>query len=109
MRVFQGILLSLIVLAAPIYGQTETANPVRVEIDLNRQTAYLIRGRHIVASSPISSGRYGHLTRPGSFKVVEKERNHHSTIYGKIVDGSGRTIVADADIDMKVPRGGHFV
>ena len=59
--------------------------------------------------SPISSGRYGHLTRTGSFKVLEKEINHHSSIYGKIVDANGKTIVADADIDMKVPRGGKFV
>ena len=59
--------------------------------------------------SPISSGRYGHLTETGSFKVIEKERSHHSSIYGKIVDGSGRTVVADADVDMHVPAGCRFV
>src|SRR3989449_8838081 len=59
--------------------------------------------------SPISSGRYGHLTETGSFKVIEKERSHHSSIYGKIVDGYGRTVVADADVDMHVPRGCRFV
>ncbi len=59
--------------------------------------------------SPISSGRYGHLTETGSFKVIEKERSHHSSIYGKIVDGYGRTIVADADVDMHVPGGCRFV
>src|SRR5438552_13437674 len=59
--------------------------------------------------SPISSGRYGHLTETGSFKVIEKERSHSSSIYGKIVDASGRTVVADADVDMRVPRGSKFV
>ena len=59
--------------------------------------------------SPISSGRYGHLTETGSFKVIEKERNHHSSIYGKIVDSYGRTVIADADVDMRVPRGCRFV
>jgi hypothetical protein len=88
-------------------GQNE--NPFQVEIDLQQQRAYLIRGRRIVMQSPISSGRYGHLTEAGSFKVIEKERNHYSSIYGKIVDGSGRTVVADADIEMKVPRGCKFV
>ena len=44
-----------------------------------------------------------------NIEVLEKEINHHSSIYGKIVDANGRTIVADADIDMKVPRGGKFV
>lgn len=82
---------------------------VSVEIDLQQQMAYLIRGRHVVLSSPISSGRAGHLTGTGSFKVIEKERNHYSSIYGKIVDAAGNTVVADADVDMKVPRGCKFV
>lgn len=87
----------------------QNENPYRVEIDLSQQTAYLIRGRRIVMQSPISSGRYGHLTGTGSFKVIEKERNHYSSIYGKIVDRYGRTVVADADVDMKVPAGCKFV
>jgi L,D-transpeptidase catalytic domain len=87
----------------------ETESPSRVEIDLGQQTAYLIRGHRLVLRSPISSGRYGHLTETGSFKIIEKERNHYSSIYGKIVDANGNTIVADADVDMKVPRGGKFV
>ena len=80
-----------------------------VEIDLQEQRAYLLQNGRPVLSSPISSGRYGHLTSGGSFKVIEKERNHYSSIYGKIVDASGRTIVADADVDMKVPSGCRFV
>ena len=94
-------------LAAIAWAQSE--NPYRVEIDLNQQTAYLIRGRWVVMQSPISSGRYGHLTETGSFKVIEKERNHYSSIYGKIVDANGRTVVADADVDMRVPRGCKFI
>ena len=80
-----------------------------VEIDLQQQTAYLIRGRQVLLSSPISSGRSGHLTETGSFKIIEKERNHFSSMYGKIVDANGRTVVADADADMRVPRGGKFI
>jgi L,D-transpeptidase catalytic domain len=84
-------------------------NPLSVEIDLQRQTAYLVEGRRLLLQSPISSGRYGHLTQTGAFKVIEKERRHYSSIYGKIVDASGHTIVADADVDMKVSRGCKFV
>ena len=73
------------------------------------QRAYLLQNGHVVMASPISSGRYGHLTETGSFKVIEKERNHYSSIYGKIVDASGRTVVADADVDMRVPAGCKFV
>jgi len=80
-----------------------------IEIDLQEQTAYLIRNGRAVLSAPISSGRFGHLTETGSFKVIEKERDHFSNLYGRIEDAQGNTIVADADSDMPVPRGGKFV
>jgi hypothetical protein len=103
----RGILV--VVLSILAWSRVFAAPGYSVQIDLQQQTAYLIRGRNLVLESPISSGRYGHLTETGSFKVIEKERNHYSSIYGKIVDASGNTIVADADVDMKVPRGGRFV
>jgi L,D-transpeptidase catalytic domain len=80
-----------------------------VEIDLEEQTAYLLQNRRVVLASPISSGRYGHLTERGLFKVLEKERTHYSSMYGKIVDSRGNTIVADADADMPIPSGGKFI
>jgi lipoprotein-anchoring transpeptidase ErfK/SrfK len=80
-----------------------------VEIDLEQQTAYLLKNGRPVLASPISSGRYGHLTKTGSFKILEKERTHYSSMYGKIVDARGNTIVADADADMRVPGGGKFI
>jgi lipoprotein-anchoring transpeptidase ErfK/SrfK len=61
------------------------------------------------SSLAISSGRFGHLTERGSFKILEKERNHYSSLYGKIVDSRGNTVVADADADMAVPSGGKFI
>ena len=93
-----------------LIGSVARADPgYSVEIDLEQQTAYLIRGRHIVLASEISTGRSGHLTETGSFKIIDKERNHFSSLYGKIVDRNGRTVVADADADMAVPRGGKFL
>jgi lipoprotein-anchoring transpeptidase ErfK/SrfK len=72
-----------------------------VEIDLEEQMAYLLQNGRPVLASPISSGRYGHLTKGGSFKILEKERTHYSSMYGRIV--------ADADADMPVPPGGKFI
>lgn len=92
--------------AALSLGQTPTTS---VEIDLQQQIAYLIENGRAVLAAPISSGREGHLTETGSFKVLEKESNHFSTLYGRIVDARGNTILADADADMPVPRGGKFV
>jgi lipoprotein-anchoring transpeptidase ErfK/SrfK len=103
-----GGLLAIILLLGTVRSIFAAAG-ISVEIDLERQMAYLIQGRQIVLQSPISSGRPGHLTEGGSFHVIEKERNHLSSIYGKIVDADGRTVVADADVDMKVPRGEKFI
>jgi lipoprotein-anchoring transpeptidase ErfK/SrfK len=80
-----------------------------VEIDLGDQKAYLLYDGRAVMESPISTGRYGHLTPAGSYQITNKDLNHTSSIYGKIVDRSGRTVVADADIDMIVPAGTRFV
>src|SRR4051812_42309971 len=99
------IAILLVLGASAAYAQSGYS----VEIDLEQQTAYLIQGRRIVLASQISSGRSGHLTETGSFKIIEKEQNHFSSLYGKIVDRNGRTVVADADADMAVPRGGKFI
>src|SRR4026208_344453 len=80
-----------------------------VEIDLQEQRAYLLQNGRPVLASPISSGRYGHLTKTASFAVLGKERKQYSSMYGKIVDANGNTVVADADADMQVPRGGKFI
>jgi lipoprotein-anchoring transpeptidase ErfK/SrfK len=80
-----------------------------VEIDLQQQTAYLIEDGQVTLATPVASGRYGHLTPNGSFKILEKERNHYSSMYGKIVDSRGNTVVSDADADMRVPPGGRFI
>ena len=82
---------------------------ISVEIDLQEQMAYLLQNGRPVLASPVSSGRYGHLTKTGSFTILEKERTHYSSMYGKIVDARGNTVVADADADMQVPRGEKFI
>jgi len=102
MRVILGLTLFFCA-AALLRGETS------VEIDLQEQRAYLLQNGRPVLASPISSGRYGHLTKTGSFTVLEKERNHYSSMYGKIIDANGNTVVADADADMQVPRGGKFI
>lgn len=101
----RGILGLTIFFCAAALLRAETS----VEIDLQEQRAYLLQNGRPVLASPISSGRYGHLTRTGSFKVLDKERSHYSSMYGKIVDARGNTVVADADADMQVPRGGKFI
>jgi hypothetical protein len=60
--VFQGIASAvpiLLLTVAQVFGQ----NPgTSVEIDLEEQTAYLLQNGRPVLATPISSGRYGHIT-----------------------------------------------
>jgi lipoprotein-anchoring transpeptidase ErfK/SrfK len=66
-------------------------------------------GEEIAADGPISSGKRGHSSPTGHFTVMEKDPNHHSTLYGDYVDSSGRTVRAgvSAQID-SAPSGTHF-
>ncbi|MBV8377897.1 MAG: L,D-transpeptidase [Verrucomicrobia bacterium] len=80
-----------------------------VQLDLTEQKAYLLYHDRAVMESPISSGRPGHLTPAGTFQITNKDLNHVSSIYGRIVDRQNRTVVADADTDMPTPAGTRFV
>ena len=80
-----------------------------VELDLTEQKAYLLYHERSVMESPICSGRPGHLTPTGTFHVTDKDLNHVSSIYGRIVDRWKRTVVADADVDMPTPAGTRFI
>src|SRR6476469_10827368 len=92
-RLSSAVFASALAFGSAFAQQAETS----VEIDLQEQKAYLIRDRHVVLSTPICSGRPGHLTETGSFHVIEKERYHYSSIYGRIEDPYRRTILARSE------------
>ena len=85
------------------------AGEYSIEIDLEEQRAYLLFHNRMVLESPICSGRANYPTPTGSFHVIEKDALHRSSLYGKIVNSEGRTVIADADADMTVPPGMRFV
>jgi lipoprotein-anchoring transpeptidase ErfK/SrfK len=99
---------------APIYispiADTVTSDDTRVVVSISKQRAYLLRGDDVVIDSPISSGKRGHETPTGSFSVMEKDKDHHSSIYGDYCDRSGRIVRAgiSAHID-SAPSGTRFV
>jgi lipoprotein-anchoring transpeptidase ErfK/SrfK len=101
--------LSVILTLATTLAAHAAGPDVAIEIDLSKQKAYLLHDGGVVYESPISSGRSGFRTRTGNFQVVEKDEDHLSSLYGSIVDSSGRTLVAGADSGMKVPPGGKFI
>ncbi len=86
-----------------------TADNTHIVVSIPNQRAYLMIGEQIVADGPISSGKRGHETPHGHFTVMEKDPNHHSSLYGDFVDGRGRVVRAgvSAHID-SAPSGTHF-
>jgi hypothetical protein len=82
----------------------------RIDIDLTNQRALLIQNGRVVLDSPISSGRPGHETPTGTFKVTDKDVNHASSFYGFFGDPMTKQIVVpDADTAKRVPPGLEFV
>jgi lipoprotein-anchoring transpeptidase ErfK/SrfK len=86
-----------------------TPDNVHIVVSVPKQRAYLMIGEQIVADGPISSGKRGHETPRGHFNVMEKDPNHHSSLYGDFVDRSGRVVRAgvSAHID-SAPSGTPF-
>ena len=57
--------------------------PVTVAISLQRQLAYVYRGKTLLGASTISSGSKGHTSPVGRFTILEKQRLHHSNRYSE--------------------------
>ncbi|MEP6603671.1 MAG: L,D-transpeptidase family protein [Spartobacteria bacterium] len=86
-----------------------TSDNIHIVVSIPKQRAYLMVGDKIAIDAPISSGKRGHSTPTGHFPVLEKDPNHHSTLYGDFVDPYGRIVRAgvSARID-SAPSGTHF-
>jgi len=54
-----------------------------IEIDLSRQVGYAIDDGDVIFSGKISSGKPGHRTPVGFFRISEKKRYHKSNLYPK--------------------------
>jgi hypothetical protein len=82
----------------------------KILINLTKQQAFFFRGKVIVGSTNISSGRRDYETPPGKYSVTQKDAHHVSSEYGQYVARSGAVLIHDADINRtRPPRGAHFV
>jgi lipoprotein-anchoring transpeptidase ErfK/SrfK len=81
-----------------------------IVVSLRAQEAYLYRGKVLVASTRISSGREGYRTPIGRFRVTRKDIDHRSSLYGDYVDDSGKIVKANVDSRHgRRPPHSHFV
>jgi lipoprotein-anchoring transpeptidase ErfK/SrfK len=72
--------------------------PPAIQIVLSDQRAYFYKGQQLVGDSVISSGKKGFETPPGTYKVIQKDKNHASNLYGDYVDEDGEVVQANVDV-----------
>ena len=85
------------------------SGPARICINITQQKLFYYKGDKLVGVSAISSGREGHDSPLGHFKVRKKEKDHASNLYGDFVDSSGNVVVKNVDATKdKPPAGAHF-
>jgi lipoprotein-anchoring transpeptidase ErfK/SrfK len=62
-------------------GDAVTTGPVVMVVSLNEQRAYVYRNGILIGATTVSTGRPGHETPTGVFTVLQKQKEHRSTIY----------------------------
>ncbi len=86
------------------------AGPPAIRINLHLQKAYFYRGEQLVGVSKISTGKEGHDTPAGNYRILDKRRQHRSSLYGVFRDVATGQVVND-DVDTtrdKTPPGCVF-
>lgn len=68
-----------------------------IRIDLGDQMVYLYKGGQLAGGSPISSGKEGYDTRPGRYRIIEKDIDHKSSLYGDYEDYDGNVVMQNVD------------
>ena len=80
-----------------------------VRVSIPKQRVYLMAGEDVYIDSPISSGKRAGMTPSGSFRVLEKDPDHRSNIYGDFVDGKGRTVRSGVSLKVdSAPSGTRY-
>src|SRR4051812_3621772 len=68
-----------------------------IKISLGEQRAYFYKGGELVGVSVISTGREGHDTPTGTFKIQQKDIDHKSSLYGDYTTPGGEVVKKDID------------
>ena len=75
----------------------------RIVIDLDQQRSYFYKSDQIVGVSAVSTGREGYDTPSGEFRIMEKDREHVSSLYGNYVDQNGQVVMENV-VANKAPQ-----
>lgn len=94
-----------------LYQWHDDAGPGRVaiRISLPDQIAEFERGGHEIGWCYVATGKEGHGTSPGSYRITEKIEDKYSNRYGWIEDEFGNVVDGDAKPSDRVPEGMVYV
>lgn len=82
----------------------------RIYVSLGKQRAYLLVGDEVAIDTPISSGKRAGMTPKGSFTVLEKDKDHRSSVYGNFVNSRGQVVRAGVSTKIdSAPSGTRYV
>ena len=62
-------------------GEAVTTGPVVMVVSITEQRGYVYRNGVLIGATTVSTGRPGHPTPTGVFTVLQKQKEHRSTIY----------------------------
>jgi hypothetical protein len=91
------------------FNDEGASGPAKIVVSISKQRAYFFRGKTVVGETTVSTGKPGFSTPPGHYKVVWKDKEHISTVFGDYVDDFGN--VAKSNVDSRKdrrPSGSHF-
>jgi hypothetical protein len=90
------------------WEDTGEGGPLKIRIDLKKQKAEYLRGEKQIGWSLVSTGREGHSTPAGHYKITEKLPLKISNRYGWIADAEGKVAVPSAKPSTHVPPGHEY-
>ena len=82
---------------------------ISIRISLTDQIAEFKRGGREIGWCYVATGKEGHGTAPGSYRITEKIEDKYSNIYGWLEDEFGNVTDGDAKAGQKVPPGMVYV
>jgi len=89
-------------------GEGATGAP-QIVVNLGEQRGFFYRGKKVVGVTRVSSGKKGFSTPPGSYRVIQKHKDHVSTLYGDFVGEEGAVVKSNVDSSKdRPPEGAKF-
>ncbi|MFI0348336.1 MAG: L,D-transpeptidase family protein [Chthoniobacterales bacterium] len=86
----------------------EGSGAASILIDISEQRLYYYRGNKLVGVSAISTGSEGRDTKPGHYKICQKDLHHVSSECGDYVDDKGNIISKNILTTDSKPPGTKF-